>query len=160
MRVRFISDLHFNHESMARKRGFLDASQMNELIIRQWNSIVTNKKDITYILGDITMEKKAGYELLDKLNGVKHVVLGNHDRHQDVQELLKYVHSVSGMINYKKKIILTHAPIHPCELNYRFTHNVHGHVHENTLDDLRYINVSAEVINYKPQTLEELGIIV
>jgi calcineurin-like phosphoesterase family protein len=34
--------------------------------------------------------------------------------------------------------------------------NIHGHVHENTLDDKRYINVSAEVIDYRPKTLREL----
>jgi len=159
MSVFFISDLHFNHESMARKRGFLDANQMNEVIIRQWNSVVKSNKDVVYILGDITMEKKSGYELLDKLNGLKHVVLGNHDRYQDVAELLEYVHSVSGMISYKKKVILTHCPIHPRELDYRFTYNVHGHIHDDVIDDSRYINVSCEVINYQPKTLEQLGII-
>jgi len=43
MKVFFISDLHFNHEGMARLREFLDAKQMNEVIISQWNSVVTNK---------------------------------------------------------------------------------------------------------------------
>lgn len=157
MTTRYISDLHFGHQGMANMRGFLDVEQMNSLIIEQWNRIVTNKKDIVFILGDITMEKKAGYELLDKLNGVKHVILGNHDRRQDVKELLKYVDTVCGMMGDKKNgVIFTHCPIHPSELDYRFKYNVHGHVHENTLSDPRYINVSAEVINYQPKTLEEL----
>ena len=153
--VRFISDLHFGHENMALKRGFSCADEMNIYIVQQWNKVV-NKKDVTYILGDVTMEKTRDYPVLDRLNGIKNVVLGNHDSKNHIPELLKYVNSVAGMINYKKKVILTHCPIHPCELDYRFHYNIHGHVHENSLDDKRYINVSCEVIDYTPKLLIEL----
>jgi calcineurin-like phosphoesterase family protein len=60
------------------------------------------------------------------------------------------------MIDYKKEFILTHCPIHPSQLEYRYKYNIHGHVHENSINDPRYINVSAEVIDYTPKTLEEL----
>ena len=60
--VRFISDLHLNHRNMAHRRGFESEDEMNEYIIEQWNKVV-QKKDVTYILGDITMERKDGYEL-------------------------------------------------------------------------------------------------
>ena len=152
--VRFISDLHFHHESMAIKRGFKDENEMNEYIVSQWNKVVC-KKDVTWILGDITMEK-ANYDILNRLNGIKHVVLGNHDEGQHTKILQQYVNKIAGMVNYKKEFILTHCPIHPCELEYRFKYNIHGHVHENTLPDKRYINVSVEVIDYKPKTLKEL----
>ena len=156
MKVRFISDLHFGHENLAtRLRGFNSAIEHDYYLIEQFNSVVTNSKDITYILGDITMEKP-NYAILNKLNGIKHVILGNHDRRQDVPKLLEYVNSVSGMINYKKEFILTHCPIHPSELEYRYKYNIHGHVHANSLDDDRYINVCAEVLDYKPKTIEEL----
>ena len=168
--VRFISDLHFNHENCAIKRGFKDVDEMNEHIISEWNKVV-HKRDVTYILGDITMEKVRGYKLLDRLNGLKHVILGNHDKRQHVTELLKYVTSVGGAIKYKKKFILTHIPVHPRELKYRFSINIHGHVHENTIMAFKwnyltnedeeiphpsYRNVSAEYIDYKPKTLAQL----
>jgi len=157
--VRYYSDPHFGHLNMAIKRGFKDQYEMNEHIISEWNKVVS-KRDVTWILGDITMEKSFDYYNLDQLNGIKKVILGNHDEPQHVPELLKYVNSVSSMRYLKDKefgnIIFTHAPIHPCELEYRYTINIHGHVHENTLDDKRYINVSAEVIDYKPKTLKEL----
>ena len=38
---------------------------MNDLIISNWNKTV-NKKDVTIILGDITMEK-ANYDILNFL---------------------------------------------------------------------------------------------
>lgn len=151
--VRFYSDPHFHHLNMAIKRGFKDANEMNEHIISEWNKIV-HKKDTTYILGDITMEKD-NYEILNRLNGIKKVILGNHDRPQHVKSLLKYVNSVQSM-KYYKGMIITHAPIHPCELEYRYKYNIHGHVHLNSLEDNKYINVCAEAINYKPKLLKEL----
>jgi calcineurin-like phosphoesterase family protein len=164
-RVFFIADLHLSHTNMALKRGFATVEEHDEHIIAKWNSVVS-KRDVTYILGDVTMEKSAPYHLLDRLNGTKHVVLGNHDRRQDVKKLLEHVDSVAGMIQYKG-IMLTHCPIHPMELDYRFKHNIHGHIHDKIvmkmLDgweevDERYICVSCERVDYTPKTLEELGI--
>jgi calcineurin-like phosphoesterase family protein len=155
--VRFIADLHFGHGNMAIKRGFTTVEEHDEHIITKWNSVV-NKRDITYILGDITMEKSTPYHLLDRLNGTKKVILGNHDKPSHVPELLKYVNSVGGMVQYKG-YILTHCPIHPSQLEFRYSKNIHGHVHSNSLDDGRYINVSAEVVNYVPKTIDELIII-
>ncbi len=151
--VRFISDPHFGHKYVATKRGFKDVFTHDQHIIEKWNSVV-HKKDVTYILGDITMEKD-DYWILDQLNGLKKVILGNHDMRQHVPSLLKYVNSVAGMEKYKRRYLLTHAPIHPCEMK-RFDYNIHGHVHENTVPDKKYINVSAEVIDYTPKLLKEL----
>lgn len=41
---------------------------------------------------------------------------------------------------------------HDSDLGY----NIHGHVHEHTLADKRYINVSCEAIDYQPKSLSEL----
>lgn len=166
--VRFIADLHLSHANMATRRGFETVTEHDEYIIAKWNSVVT-KRDITYILGDVTMEKNAPYHLLDRLNGIKHVVMGNHDRRQDVHKLLQHVESVAGMVQYKGHI-LTHCPIHPMELEYRFPKNIHGHIHDSQvmkevysnqvascyIPDERYICVSCERVDYTPKTLEEL----
>ena len=168
--VRFIADLHFGHTSMAIKRGFTTVEEHDEHIIKQWNSVV-HKRDTTYILGDITMETSKPYPLLARLNGVKHVVLGNHDMPKDVAELSKYVVKISGMIKYKG-MFLTHCPIHPMELDHKVNKNIHGHIHENIvkidisddrvglceIKDDRYIGVSCEQIDYTPKTLKELEI--
>tara|TARA_R110000822_G_scaffold302649_2_gene426991 strand:+ start:39793 stop:40317 length:525 start_codon:yes stop_codon:yes gene_type:complete len=170
--VRFIADLHFYHENCAKHRGFKDANEMNELIVSNWNKVV-HKKDVTYIVGDITMEK-SNYGILDRLNGIKHVILGNHDKKQHVKKLLEHVNTVAGAMGYKKKFMVTHIPIHPNELRYRFSINIHGHVHTKTIMAYRwdyskaedteivnpnYCNVSADNIAYTPKTLAELGLI-
>ena len=148
-KVYVISDPHFGHENIARHRGFDSAEQMNSHIIEQYNSVV-GKKDLVYILGDITMEK-GNYEILDRLNGKKRVVLGNHDMPQHTSRLTEKVVSVSGAIKYNG-YILTHIPIHDTEVD-RFRGNIHGHVHEKTINDPRYINVCCEVLDYKPMQI-------
>ena len=153
--VFFISDLHLGHHNMAIKRGFNNSEEMWQLIKERWNK-VTNKHSVIYILGDIGMEKSSGYHLLSELKGIKKIILGNHDQSQHVPELLKYVHSVAGMVRWKKKFFLTHCPIHPSELDYRVQYNISGHVHEKSIPDSRYINVSCEAVDYTPRRIEEL----
>jgi calcineurin-like phosphoesterase family protein len=151
-RVFVISDLHLSHENMAIKRGFKDVLEHDEYIIKKWNSVVT-KRDVVFVVGDITMESKKHYYILNKLNGIKKVIGGNHDLPKHLSELLKYVHSFCGIFKYKN-LILTHCPIHESQLG-RFSKNVHGHVHENTLDDDRYVNVSCEAIDYTPVLISQ-----
>jgi calcineurin-like phosphoesterase family protein len=159
--VRFIADLHLGHENMSKRRNFKSISDHDEFIISEWNSVV-GKKDLTYILGDISMESASSYPLLDRLNGRKIVVLGNHDLPRDILSLLNYVDKVSGMIKYKG-VWLTHCPVHPSELEFRVSKNIHGHIHENVvmlngIPDHRYFCVSCENVGYKPKTLHQLGI--
>jgi len=147
-KVYIISDLHLGHLSMALKRGFKNVEEHDNHIINTWNSVVLNKKDVVYILGDITMENKRHYDKLDLLRGRKKVVLGNHDRPEFTHDLLNYVDTLSGMIKYKG-LILTHCPIHESELKWCHK-NIHGHVHEASLANPKYVNVCCEVIGYKP----------
>lgn len=135
------------------RRGFTSIEEHDQTIIDGWNAVVT-KRDTVWVLGDITMEKTSPYPMLDELNGIKNVVLGNHDLPQHTRELAKYVNKIGGAVQMKG-CVLTHIPIHEREL-YRMRYNIHGHVHENTLSDLRYVNVSAEAINYTPLELAAL----
>lgn len=169
--VRFIGCLHLGHKWMASHRGFQDSFYHDEHIIDSWNKIV-RKKDLTFILGDVTMESKEHYYQLDRLNGRKIVVMGNHDLHNHTKELLRYVESVAGMIDYKG-FCLTHAPIHPNELP-RYRGNIHAHIHENKLIEVmaesswkdpgstlvptlhKYHCVDAHEIGYKPKTIKEI----
>lgn len=151
--VHFIADLHLGHESMAVHRGFESADHMAEEIIRKWNQVV-HKRDLVYILGDVTMESKKHYHLLDQLLGRKVVVLGNHDLRNHAPELLKHVDQVAGIIKYKG-YFLTHCPVHPMEFDYRIKGNIHGHLHEKVIEDSRYIGVSCEQVDYQPVKFEE-----
>lgn len=172
MGVYFIGCLHLGHRNMALHRGFKDEVEHDEYLIEQWNKTV-GKKDKVFILGDVTMEKTYSYYQLDRLNGIKHVVGGNHDLGQHTQELLKYVNKFSGCVDYKG-YMLTHVPIHPNEVHF-YTANLHAHIHhENKLEEVvvnnsyqdkdskleptahKYFNVDAKLLDFKPISFEEL----
>ena len=60
------------------------------------------------------------------------------------------------------KCILSHVPVHPNQLEYRFKANLHGHLHSKTVllpngkEDQRYINVAVEHNNLTPFAWEDL----
>ena len=142
---------------MAIHRGFQSVEEHDQHIIDCWNKVV-KKGDTVWILGDISMEKATEYHKIGLLKGYKKVVLGNHDmcKPSHNAEMLKYVNAICGAVTNKSKgYILTHIPIHEFELE-RFRKNIHGHVHENTINDNRYVNVSCEAVNYTPVLLSDL----
>lgn len=171
MSVYFIGCLHLGHESIAKHRGFNNSYEHDETIINSWNSIIT-KRDLVFILGDVTMEKVEHYHQLDRLKGRKIVVLGNHDLPKHTRQLLMHVESVAGMIDYKG-FALTHCPIHSSEIE-GYRGNIHAHIHHvNKLQELlvleryadnenqiktlsKYYCVDAHLIQYKPKTIEQL----
>ena len=63
-----------------------------------------------------------------------------------------------------KNVILSHTPIHPQELEYKSSsvnicpprYNIHGHVHDFTIDDDRYFNTSVDVNNWGPVKLQDI----
>lgn len=175
MEIFFIGCLHFQHPWMARHRGFQDEFYHDEHLIEKWNSVVPKKRGIVWVLGDISMESSKPYYQLDRLNGEKRVVLGNHDLHTDVTELLKYVKYVAGCVDYKG-YVLSHIPIHPSEISF-CRGNIHAHIHENKLHEFncierygdplnpdtiksptlaKYFNVDAERIGYTPMSMDEI----
>lgn len=160
MSTYFIGCLHISHENMAKHRGFENSEEHDNYLIKQWNSVI-KKKDKVYILGDVTMENRKHYHKLALLNGLKTVVLGNHDLEKDVPELLKYVDKVCGCVKYKG-FIVTHIPVHTSEL-YRFKGNIHAHLHEYVIlknefeADKRYIHTDAKYLDFKPISFEEIN---
>ena len=51
---------------------------MNEGLVKLWNEQV-KPNDIVYILGDFSLNPKAVRDFAPRLNGIKHLILGNHD---------------------------------------------------------------------------------
>lgn len=170
--VRFIGCLHLGHNNIAIHRDWNNAEEQDAHLIQEWNKVV-NKKDTTYIVGDVTMEKALDYYKLDQLNGRKIVVGGNHDRHQDIKQLLQYVDGVAGAVDYKG-FIITHVPIHPNEVQF-YRGNIHAHIHHvNKLEEVivnnsyldegskpeptlhKYFNVDAHLIGYAPLSIDDL----
>jgi len=153
-----ISDTHFGHENMYKFTGldglrvrarFANASEGDEYMIQAWNQTV-KPQDHVYHLGDVAF---GPIGIVQKLNGHKRLVLGNHDF-----EKMQGYHTVGFQKIYGMKRLgalwLTHAPLHPEQIGGKVLGNVHGHIHERSSPVGQYFNVSVERIGYTPIALE------
>lgn len=168
----FISDMHFGHYNAAcvftkadgtPMRGFKSVEEQDYIMLDNWNNTV-NPEDRVYVLGDIAMKRKDFKNVVPRLNGRLCVILGNHDPWglDDWKDFQNVTHLGGAKLIPALGWVLTHIPVHERQLQGRWTHNIHGHLHANHVTDKfgkrdkRYFNVSVEQINYTPIEIEEL----
>lgn len=154
----FISDLHFGHRSLIENLRNMSVEECDNLIINNWNKVV-HKKDLVYVLGDITMEEHCKIAFyMKQLKGMIYVIGGNHDTRQCCQELNRIGIPVMGAVQYRG-YLLTHVPAVAEEVRF-FRGNIHGHVHAFSQAPLlpqdKYYNVCCELHNYTPIKFEDL----
>jgi len=141
--VFFTSDSHFSHHNIIRYcfRPFKDITEMNETIISNWNRVV-RPKDIIFHLGDFMFhqEKNTGRQIketeqmLSRLNGMKYLIVGNHDSSGTTKAL--GWQGVYDILNVKcfqdQTIILCHYALVVWHKSHHGSFHLFGHSH-NTL---------------------------
>lgn len=160
--VFLISDTHFFHnrilEFEKEARPFSHVEEMNEALVDNWNRVV-GKRDTVWHLGDVIFGGRKNFWILDRLNGNKNLILGNHDT-EDIRVYLEKFRKIEACKKYDG-FLLSHIPIHPSQF-YRFKGNVHGHLHSKRVEtplgntDPRYFNVSCEHTNLSPIAWEDI----
>lgn len=163
------SDTHFNHANIIKycNRPFSSVEEMNETIIANWNKVVS-EDDMVYHLGDFALgDKSLVPDFLERLNGYKEFLMGNHDNSDIMLEMCKQglIENISweDVIKVgKKTIILNHFPFGslPDPATNRPIIQLHGHVHS-TPDNpwLHFDNqydVGVDNNNFTPVNLAEL----
>ena len=140
-KVFFTSDTHFHHFNIIGSCGrpFSDEKEMNEVLIKNWNSVVDNKSTVFH-LGDFAW---GGFnkwkEIRDRLNG--HIVLikGNHDfkngprTEAQESELFDFVTQQMYLRIEGRQVYLNHFPFLCYGGTYRekddVVYQLYGHVH-------------------------------
>lgn len=177
-----IADLHLGHsgsckwlnEDGTKIRPFDSAEEMDEALVENWNATV-GPNDKTYVLGDVAM-KKSAIATIGRCNGKKVLIKGNHDL-EKVSLYSQFFYDIRACW-VLDKMLLTHIPIHPESLS-RWTHNIHGHLHQNRVMreyghyfdmegklqclkriDPRYYCISVEHTNYTPIAFEDLKVLI
>lgn len=117
-RVFFTSDPHFYHKNAIRhsNRPFRNVDEMNAGLIQRWNQAV-RPGDIVFVLGDVFFcGVQRSKEIMDQLNGIKILIMGNHDdtpkRMTSRGFNLVYNGNLEGEIA-GKRLILSHYPYAP-----------------------------------------------
>ena len=171
MAIFLTSDCHFNHTNIlkyeATTRPFSSIEEMNETIINNWNSVVT-ENDTVYVCGDMFMGMLDKIEeILNRLNGKIILVRGNHDTPLRLELFKSKGIEVKDIdyINYKGRFfILCHFPIASKEFIDMVIKNnsevvvCYGHIHSNAPKG--YVNgtyhVGMDTNNLTPVSLEQI----
>ena len=158
------SDLHFGdravlHPDFAARR-FRSTSAMDEALIRNFNKRV-GPTDETFFLGDVFAEPvpiKRRAHILQRLNGTKHLIVGNHDDAAttrmpgwaSVQDSLR-IDLIEGEFGFS----MAHKPPVDAPVFDGSTIYLHGHLHTRKATMPVY-DVGVDAHGYKPVHLSML----
>jgi calcineurin-like phosphoesterase family protein len=183
MQTWFTADTHFGHANIIRycDRPFASLDMMRTELVRRWNDVVA-PEDRVLVLGDFALGRIEGtLGVLAELNGVKDLLVGNHDRpfeadpRRRVRWTARYLAAgfrsvVPGTIGYtlagRYPVLLGHFPYEgDSHGKDRFADHrpfdaglpiVHGHVHTRWRLSGRQLNVGVDVNDYAPISEEDV----
>lgn len=160
MAVFFTSDTHFGDPRVLRidKRPFKTIPEHDEALVAYWNETVAPDDEVWH-LGDFALHARPERidELLSRLNGHKHLIVGNNDGPAtlaakgwaDVQTYAEL--NVGGRF-----VVMCHYAFRTWKNMGRGWVDLHGHSHGKLKPQTRQYDVGVDVWNYRPITLETI----
>jgi calcineurin-like phosphoesterase family protein len=179
MTIYFTADLHTDHSRIIEycSRPFTSVSHMQEELIRRHNERV-KPDDIVYDLGDFSMSEKTVPLFLPRYNGLRHLIMGNHDFcHPCKSKKKNYEGAIERYLSYGFKSVslemdleefhLHHMPYTADERHgeryskYRPKRTddkwlLHGHTHTLAKFGNKELNVGVDQWNYYPVSIDEV----
>ena len=170
--IYFTSDTHFYHTSSIShySRPFVGVEDMNNQLVENWNKDV-KPDDEVYIIGDfLNGSGQQANQILEKLNGVKYLIKGNHDEYLEDKEFNKeHFRWVKEyfILKYKgRNFVLFHYPIFEWQGFFKKDYHIYGHVHNqlsyrnqkerfNVLSKYA-VNVCVDVCRFKPVSIDSI----
>jgi len=168
------SDWHFNHdrEFIWHARGFDSVEAMNETVVERHNAVVAPDDDV-YVLGDLCLGGAVpgitakNQELIERMNGRLHIILGNHDTpaRAEMYRMCKNVVSVlyADVLHYRGyHFYMSHFPTLTANLEKeslkQCTICLYGHTHQkkNFYEDMPFMyHVGADSHACTPVLLDD-----
>ena len=166
----FTADSHLGHGNIIKhcNRPFSSVEEMDEHLITVWNSHVYSN-DSVYILGDFIFRNTISpNNYLSRLNGKKHLLLGNHDtkwiKKVDLTKHFATVDRFLEISHCQRRITLCHYPLMSWSGMAKGSYMIHGHIHNNreafyfpTLQKMpNLLNAGVDINEFRPVELDEL----
>lgn len=167
MKIWFTSDTHFGSERTLKlsKRPFKDTNEMDEVMINNWNKVVS-KDDTVYHLGDF-----GEYETIEKLNGKIILLYGNYEVADGINsDYLKHIgfydvikdNTFSIWIDNKNKnyefekyhLSMSHYPTMVSNVSSVNSFNLFGHIHKLQMVKRHGLNAGIDCHNLFPIDLD------
>lgn len=170
----FIADLHFGHSNIISlcNRPYNSVEEMDEAFISAWNARVKKKADTVYIVGDLVWEKADPLKYIQRLNGRKVLITGNHDKKWLAKnDYSEYFDQITPYLEVKSNnldITLCHYPMLEWKNSRKIGSKklgylIHGHIHNRYCDDYKTLfmmphalNAGVDINEFVPVTLSEL----
>ena len=121
---------------------------MNEAMIERWNSAV-GKQDIVYHLGDFAFSRTPE-NFFNRLNGNKHLILGNHDRGQTLKLPWVWQKHMFELKIDKQPIVLCHYAMRTWNRSHYGAVQLYGHSHGQLPGTSQSLDVGVDCWNYTP----------
>ena len=170
--ILFTSDTHFYHSHIIKfcKRPFSSVEEMDEKLIENWNSVVT-EDDLVFHLGDFAFGgNKEWSSIRNRLNGEIILIEGNHDRKQNgksKETLFKIIAPQLSISINNNFLLLNHLPFLCYPGSEKGFINLFGHVHTNPFSTgsdtprLKYLyptqyDVGVDNNNFTPISFDEV----
>ncbi len=154
-----ISDLHLGHSNIIRycRRPFSSVIEMDSVLLDNWNFTVQPGDEVIY-LGDLRYGRNSppAPHFLEQIHGKITFIIGNHD------DPLPGALSSLEITHQDLRFLCIHDPgtVPPDYPGWV----IHGHIHNNDPDRYpfinsaeRTINVSAELVEYTPVSIDEIA---
>lgn len=157
-RTFFIADMHLGDSNIIlyENRPYRNIEEMREFMLLNWNKVVDSEDDV-FVVGDFIdfVGTTNPVEILSRLNGKIHLIIGNHDKGHENFYRENGVDVIEYPIIYKDFWIISHEPMYMNE-NMPYA-NVFGHIHNNPMYKTvssRSFCVCVERIDYTPIDFE------
>lgn len=157
MTVWFTSDHHFGHARIIElaRRPFASVEDMDETMIARWNAKV-EKGDTVFHLGDFAFCDHTPY--LERLNGQKRLILGNHDHSNRVKKA-KGWQTVDSLLHVTidgTPLVLCHYGMRVWNRSHYGAIHLYGHSHGSLPGDGQSMDVGVDCWRFYPLSLEHI----
>jgi len=162
--VWFTSDTHYGHSNVIKycDRPFANAKEMDETLIENYNSVITNE-DYVYHLGDFCFKGgKDASSIFNKLNGKKKFLIkGNHDAKQTLKlpwdgvydVLYLKIRTIPNHQDDPTEIFLSHYAHRVWNKAHHGSFHCFGHSHNSLSPHGKSFDCGVDAWNYFPISL-------
>lgn len=154
MAIFFTSDTHFGDPRILRidRRPYASLAEHDASLTARWNAVV-GPEDEVWHLGDFALgpSPDEAQALLDGLNGVKHLIIGNNDGPATLS-----LTGWSSVRHYAEleidgtHLVLCHYPFRTWNRMGRGVVDIHGHSHGKLKPIPRQYDVGVDVFDFSP----------
>lgn len=156
----FSADTHFGHRGILKMEGrpWDDIARHDDDLVHAWNSRVRPNHDV-FFLGDFAMNssRERCQEVFARLNGKKHLIIGNHDGDRHVS--LPWASEPADLRTIhvdQVRLVLCHYALRTWDGMWRGALHLYGHSHGKLPGTSRSLDVGVDAWGYRPVSLAEI----